>query len=148
MAHDFKKFPELRNTQMEVYYIDSPHKQIMEDFTARVTKVIDGDTIRVKWNERNFDFPIRMARIAAPELGQAGGLESALWLKNQILNEEVDIRIDPNNRVGKFGRLIGEITHMGRNMSDASIDEGHANIFGSQVEGSIPKLNTIFPETK
>ena len=32
MAHDFKKWPELRNSQMALYYFESPHRQITEDF--------------------------------------------------------------------------------------------------------------------
>jgi len=48
MAHDFKKFPELTNNQMQIYYFESPHKQITEDFKARVVDVHDGDTIKVE----------------------------------------------------------------------------------------------------
>ena len=52
MAHDFKQFPELTNSQMVMYYFQSPHKQITEPFEAKVVKVTDGDTIRVLWAER------------------------------------------------------------------------------------------------
>ena len=51
MAHDFKNFPELTNRQMQVYYFESPHKQVTEDFRGRVIKVTDGDTIRVEWED-------------------------------------------------------------------------------------------------
>jgi len=73
MAHDFKRFPELTNRQMNLYYFESPHKQITQDFVAKVVKVTDGDTIRVKWEDRDFDFPIRFIDIAAPELDEIGG---------------------------------------------------------------------------
>ena len=36
MVHDFKAFPELTNSQMDLYYWDSPHKQITDDFDAVV----------------------------------------------------------------------------------------------------------------
>ena len=122
MAHDFKNFPELTNNQLQIYYFDSPHKQITEDFTAKVVNVHDGDTIRVKWRERDFDFPVRLAHIAAPELKEEGGKESQSWLEKQIMGEEVDIVIDPNNRVGKWGRIIGEIIFMGININQMSMD--------------------------
>ena len=75
MAHDFVKFPELTNSQMDLYYFESPHKQLSEDFQAEVVKVHDGDTITLRCAERSFDFPLRIINIAAPELNQDGGME-------------------------------------------------------------------------
>ena len=64
MAHNFKLFPELTNNQMQFYYFESPHRQIIEDFRAKVVQVTDGDTIRVKWDERKFDFPTNFSSLA------------------------------------------------------------------------------------
>ena len=128
--HDFKLFPELANSQMQLYYWDSPHRQILESFQAKVIQVTDGDTIRVKWDERNFDFPVRLINIDAPEIKE-GGLESAMWLADEILGEEVDIIINPRFRVGKWGRILGEVIHMGRNMNELSMDLGYSVPFGS-----------------
>lgn len=129
-AHDFKEWPELTNSQMEIHYFASPHKQITEDFRARVVKIIDGDTIRVKADLRNFDFPVRLFGIDAPELGEEGGREAALWLKNRILGKEVDIIINQRHRVGKFGRLLGDVNHNGESMSEAMLREMLAVVFG------------------
>lgn len=128
MGHDFKKFPELTNSQFQFYYFDSPHKQITENFTAKVIKVTDGDTVRVDWAERNFDFPIRLARIAAPEIKE-GGKESQAWLEDMLLGEEINVGINEFNRVGKWGRLIGEIYFMGMNINNISKDLGHSISF-------------------
>tara|TARA_R100000789_G_C2970117_1_gene140504 strand:- start:265 stop:714 length:450 start_codon:yes stop_codon:yes gene_type:complete len=117
--HDFKNFPELTNRQMEIFYFDSPHKQITEDFRARVVKVIDGDTVRVKWEERSFDFPIRLANLAAPELKESGGVESQKWLAEKILGKDVDIVLSPE-RVEKWGRLLAYVIDGGINMSEES----------------------------
>ena len=73
MAHDFKRYPELTNNQMNFYYFDSPHQQIAEDFDAKVVKVTDGDTIRVTTDFRDFDFPIRFSNIMAAETDEKGG---------------------------------------------------------------------------
>jgi len=130
--HDFQKFPELTNSQMAFYYFESPHKQIIEGFMAKVIKVSDGDTIRVQADFRDFNFPVRFAYIDAPELNE-GGKESKSWLENQILGKEVYIKVNPNNRVGKWGRLIGDVFHMGESMSRASLREMHSVPFGSRT---------------
>ena len=122
--HDFKRFPELTNSQMQIYYFDSPHKQIMEDFTAKVVKVTDGDTIRVEWAERDFDFPIRIKDLAAPELDERGGKESQRWLESKILGKEVEILLS-RQRVEKWGRLLANVIYGGMRMSSESIINNH-----------------------
>jgi len=131
MAHDFKAFPELTNSQMQFYYLDSPHKQITEDFTGRVVDVHDGDTIKVKWAERKKPVVVRFINTAAPELKEAGGKESQSWLEKQILGEEVNVLIQPKLRVGKWGRIIGEIIFMGININQLSMETGHAVDFAT-----------------
>ncbi|HEC64029.1 MAG TPA: hypothetical protein ENI23_01905 [bacterium] len=129
MAHDFKAWPELTNGQMTIYYFESPHQQITENFTARVVKVHDGDTIRVETDFRDFSFPIRFSRLSAPELNQEGGHESQRWLESKILGEEVDVILS-KQRVEKWGRILGDVIFMGDSMSDAAIREG----FGTDWE--------------
>ena len=122
--HDFKRFPELSNSQMQVYYFDSPHKQLVEDFTAKVVKVTDGDTIRVEIPERDFSFPIRMQNLAAPELDERGGKASQSWLENIILGKMVEILLS-RQRVEKWGRLLAEVIYGGMRMSAESIINNH-----------------------
>ena len=140
-GHDFKRFPELTNAQMELYYFESPHKQITESFTAEVIKVHDGDTVTVRWSERDFDFPVRFAGTNAPELSEPGGKESGEWLSDRILGKTIDIIINPNNRVGKFGRIIGDIISGGQSMNELSIMEGKATAFANRDEGKIPSID-------
>ena len=130
--HDFKRYPELTNSQMQFYYFVSPHRQISEGFVGRVEKVTDGDTIRVSWSERDFVFPVRFANINAPEMSE-GGKESKSWLENQIAGKEVYIKVNPRNRVGKFGRIIGEVFSDGMNINYASLREGHSVPFGQEA---------------
>jgi len=139
--HNFKLFPELTNNQLQFYYFESPHKQITEDFRGSVTKVIDGDTIHVKWKERNKPVVVRFFNTAAPELNEKGGQEAQSWLESQILGEEVDVLIDPKIRVGKWGRILGKIIHRGINMNDLSITIGHSIPFSQREK-------TIFPDFK
>lgn len=123
--HDFKRFPELTNNQMQLYYFDSPHKQITENFTAKVVSVHDGDTIRVETSFRDFNFPIRLAELAAPELDERGGTESQKWLEQRINGKEVYVILS-KQRVEKWGRLLAKIMYDGVITGEESIMQGHA----------------------
>ena len=140
--HDFKNFPELTNGQMETEYFSSPHKQIFEDFRAKCVKVTDGDTITVKWFERDFNFPIRFLDINTKELSEGGG-DVKDWLKDIIEGEEVDILINKKNRVDKWGRLLGHIVHRGMNMGEWMLRTGKATTFANRNEGKITELNKL-----
>ncbi len=142
--HDFKAFPELTNSQMGAHYLDSPHKQIFRDFECNVKKVHDGDTITVDWSERDFNFPIRLARINAPELNEEGGKEAHSWLEQQLLNEDITIQIDPKNRVEKWGRLLGTVFHTGMDIGQEMLHNGFAKPFDERNEGKI--INPIKEE--
>lgn len=142
--HDFKTQPELMNSQMQLYYFQSPHKQITESFWAHVEKVHDGDTITVSCDFRNFNFPIRFAGMDAPELSTGDpGKESKYWLKDKIENEDVFIEINPRNRVGKFGRLIGNIIFNGMSINEQSMRERQSTSFRMKGVGKIPSLNKL-----
>ena len=125
-GHDFKNFPELTNSQMGRYYFSSPHKQIFEDFRCKVVDVHDGDTLRVKWSERDFTFPIRLIDIDAPELDTERGTSSQKWLENQVMGKEIEVLVDPSNRVEKWGRLLGTIFHAGNDINSLSMMLGHS----------------------
>ena len=126
MAHDFKAYPELTNNQMNLYYFDSPHQQIAEDFDAKVVKVTDGDTIRVTCNFRDFDFPIRFSNIMAAETNEENGMASKNHLTDLIMNANVEIIIDKKKRVGKWGRLLGQIRHKGFDIGEQMMADGFA----------------------
>jgi len=137
MAHDFVRWPELTNSQISFYYFESPHKQITEDFDAVVVKVLDGDTLTLRWPERNFDFPLRFSNIAAPELKAAGGLESTAWLKSKLEGKLVHIGINPKNRVEKWGRLLGTVYFNGLDVGIESILAGKSLSWAQRNEGKI-----------
>ena len=146
LKHDFKKFPELRNNQFDELYFVSPHRQITGDFNCVCTAVHDGDTIKVRWSERDFEFPIRMSNISAPELkGKFGrvsqnGTESRDWLAGRILNQDIRVEVDLNNRVEKWGRLLGRVTHQGIDLGVESILHGHSKEWSDRHSGVIRDL--------
>ncbi len=140
MAHDFKRFPELTNSQMGLYYFDSPHQQIAEDFDAKVLRVVDGDTVRLEVGWRDFDFPLRMSNLLAPELNEAGGVRSRDKLVSIIEGQTVEVIINKNNRVGKWGRLLGEVRHKGFDVGEEMINGGFAVSLDEEQPGIKPLI--------
>jgi len=143
VEHDFKIFPELTNAQLAAMPFDSPHEQITYDFEAVVVKVHDGDTVTLRVEFRDFDFPMRFLDIDAPEMN-AGGVKARDWLSNEILGEEVMVSIDPKNRVDKWGRLLGRIMYVGLDMGNTMLRLGLVLPFDRRREGEIPTLDKTF----
>ena len=143
MEHDFKNYPELTNRQIQEDPFRSPHKQITEDFEAVVVKVHDGDTITLRTDFRDFDFPLRSFGIDAPELNE-GGEEAGDWLRNRILGKTVKIMISSSNRVDKYGRLLGSVFHAGMDVGDEELRLGLAVPFENRREGELPNLGRMF----
>lgn len=138
--HDFIKYPELSRAQLEEMQFQSPHPQITEDFDATVVKVHDGDTITLRTNFRDFDFPLRFLDIDAPEMN-AGGEIARDWLRARLLDEAVKILINPKNRVDKYGRLLGRVFHGGMDVGEEEIRLGLATPFGRRREGELPNMD-------
>jgi len=139
-GHDFDQFPELTNSQLDSLGYFSPHPQIVEDFSGEVVKVHDGDTVTLRTNFRDFDFPLRLLDIDSFELN-AGGEEAKLWLKNKIEGQAVSVQIDSSNRVGKYGRLLGRILHAGSDVGEEQLHLGLALPFGAKSDGMIPHIS-------
>jgi len=143
MAHDYNKYQELTNSQLQTEGFSSPHVQITEDFEAEVVKVTDGDTITLKTTFRDFKFPLRFLDTDAPEMNEGGDVAKQ-WLKSRIENTTVQIIINRKNRVGKYGRLLGKVVSRGIEMGEAMLRLGLVKTFGKKDEGKIPKEDKIF----
>ena len=143
VEHDFKEFPELTKRQLEEFGFTSPHPQIEEDFRATVVKVHDGDTVTLRTDFRDFDFPLRLLDIDAKELNE-GGEEAAEFVRDRLEGEEVDIIMDRDRRVDKYGRLLGKILHRGLDLGTELMMIGLAVPFEQRGEDAIPKMEKIF----
>ena len=141
--HDYKKYPELTNTQLQVLQFTSPHEQITEDFEALVVKVHDGDTITLRTEFRDFDFPLRLLDIDAPEMNE-GGKEARDWLNTMIFLRNIYVLIDKNQRVGKYGRLLGKVFYGGLDVGEQMLNMGLVTTFEQQKEAEIPDINKVF----
>lgn len=75
-----------------------------DQYSAKVIKVIDGDTIWVKSDNKHIK--IRLSYIDAPELKQTHGIRSRDFLINLILDKNVQINTSKKDR---YNRHLGEI---------------------------------------
>lgn len=142
LDHDYDKYPELTNSQLQVLWFSSPHKQLVEDFDAFVVKVHDADTVTLRTESRDFDFPLRLLDIDAPELSE-GGLEAQKWLESRLLGKVVRVLVDSSNRVGKYGRLLGRILSSGLDVGEQMLYLGLVKRFGRKDEGHVPSIHKL-----
>lgn len=99
-----------------------------------VREVIDGDSIRSHY--KDFTYDIRLVGINAPELAhtvegvyrsaETGAKESKNWLAGLIWGQDVVVKIDPDNAVDKYGRILGTIFLGDININLESVKEGWA----------------------
>lgn len=145
LDHDYKSFPELSDNQLDLLQFSSPHVQITEDFSAMVVKVTDGDTVTLRTDFRDFDFPLRLLDVDAPEMN-AGGEVARDHLSALLTGQEVQVLVDSNNRVGKYGRLLGRILFNGIDVAQEMVYLGLIKEFGSKLEGQVPSFDKVFSE--
>ena len=81
-----------------------PITSYADQYLAKVIKVVDGDTIRVK--SENKHIKIRLSYIDAPELKQIYGIRSKNFLSDLILDKEVEVNTSKKDR---YNRHLGEI---------------------------------------
>ena len=75
-------------------------------FDAKVIKVIDGDTIWVKTENKHVKIRLINIDADAPELRQTFGVRSKNYLTNLVLDKKVQI---DTYRKDRYNRIIGEV---------------------------------------
>ena len=75
-----------------------------DQYTAKVIRVIDGDTIWVKSDNKHIK--VRLSYIDAPELKQIYGIRSRDFLINLVLEKNVQINTSKKDR---YNRHLGEV---------------------------------------
>ena len=104
----------------------------MYEYSAKVVKVYDGDTITVDidlgfgvWLHKQ---KIRLVGIDTPEVRgeeKEEGLKSRDWLREKILDKQITLRT-AKDRKGKYGRWLGSVILHSTNINQEMISLGLA----------------------
>jgi len=103
----------------------------MYEYKAKVTKVVDGDTVDCDVDLGFYmtaKIRFRLARINTPEVRgteKEDGLVSKQWLID-FLNSHNNEIIVRTAKTGKYGRWLGEIIIGETNVNDELVKTGHA----------------------
>lgn len=93
-------------------------------YTATVTRVVDGDTVRVRTasGRRN----LRLAQIDAPERAQPHGPEATRALARMVAGRSVRVEVVTTDR---YGREVVELYADGTHVNRALVRQGHAWVY-------------------
>lgn len=95
---------------------------VMADFSAKVVRVIDGDTIEVLTAD-NHKIRIRLADIDAPELGQPYSTKSKQYLASLIDKKQVLIK---DKGLDIYQRTLAIIFYHQKNINEIMVKNGYA----------------------
>ena len=102
---------------------------VRADFTAKVQRVVDGDTIHVK-DEAGKKFKVRLTGIDAPEKNQPYGLASAYHLRELLLNKLVLLKSKSMNgkpySVDRYKRVLAKVILDGKDVNLSQVLRGYA----------------------
>jgi micrococcal nuclease len=122
------------------------------DLTATVTRVVDGDTVKIAFEDGTED-TVRLIGVDTPEVHaenspdefegvpetQAGrdclrrwGEAASERLKERLTGAEVGLAYDANlDRRGYYGRLLAYVVHDGANVNYGLVADGYARVYDS-----------------
>jgi endonuclease YncB( thermonuclease family) len=102
---------------------------VRADFTAKVLRVVDGDTVHVE-DEAGKKFKVRLTGIDAPEKNQSYGLASTYHLRELLLNKVVFLKSKPRKgmpySVDRYKRVLAKIILDGRDVNLSQVLSGYA----------------------
>ncbi len=101
--------------------IDAPAPPPPGTIPARVTRVVDGDTLDVLHGGATHR--IRLAEIDAPESQQPWGREATVALQHSVSGGDVALEIVDTDR---YGRWVAKVYVRGTNVNHAMVRDGHA----------------------
>lgn len=94
-----------------------------EVYSARVSRVFDGDTLWVKPLTGGPYRKLRLEGIDAPEICQNGGEASREVLARRLLNQMVEVRVHAQD---DYGRGVARVVHQGDDVAAWMVANGQA----------------------
>lgn len=99
--------------------------------TGTVTRVIDGDTIRVG------EVTVRLTLVDTPERGEAGYSEATDFTTLLCpVGAEALVDQDDGQTGGSYGRMLAKVYCDGKNLNEELLRAGHAVIYSSYCDDS------------
>jgi len=99
------------------------------DFTAKVVRVVDGDTVYVA-NKSGKKFKVRLTGIDAPEQNQPYGLASTYHLKEILIDKWVLLKSKPKNgnlySIDRYDRVLAKVILDGSDINLFQVSSGYA----------------------
>jgi endonuclease YncB( thermonuclease family) len=114
-------FKMLKNTALLLVLSLATCAPAAEPLTGKVTRVTDGDTIRVLIDRR--EVIVRLAGIDAPEAGQAYGARAKQALGELVNQKTVRVELEGKDR---YGRSIGRVFLEDSSINDKMVELGWA----------------------
>jgi micrococcal nuclease len=105
----------------------------MYEYTARVIRVVDGDTL---WLDVDLGFDVarkdsfRLWGINAPEHGTPEGDAATQWLKDQLAGLETVRVATQKDKREKYGRYLATLWVGSRCVNTDMVEAGHAVPYG------------------
>ncbi len=101
--------------------LDQPKNDPTSDLTGQVLTVADGDTITLRVDGDRVK--VRIQGIDCPERDQPFGKEAGDFVKDLVLNREVEVK-----SLGKdqYDRVLGEVSIDGKNLNKELLKNGYA----------------------
>ena len=124
---------------------------VRADFTAKVQRVVDGDTVYVE-DEGGKRFKVRLTGIDAPEKNQPYGLASTYYLRELILNKFVLLETKPKKgkpySVDRYKRVLAKIILDGRDINLSQVLNGYAWHFKRYQKQQSPKDRELYSQAE
>ena len=121
------------------------------DFTAKVQRVVDGDTVHVI-DKAGKKFKVRLTGIDAPEKNQPYGLASTYKLTEILINKLVLLKSKPNNgkpyTIDRYKRVLAKIILDGRDINLSQVLRGYAWHFKRYQKQQSPSDRELYSEAE